>query len=374
MERHDVVIVGGGPAGIATAAALLRDAPALAAGALLLEKETHPRPKLCGGGLTPLAGRALAELGLDGEGVPAIPIETVRVHAGPRPIEIKVAGRVRIVERRRFDAHLMAQVRAGGFEIREGERLERAVRDGEGVVLETSRGALRAKVVVGADGATGRVRRDLVPGDMARVSRLLETVMPADPADTPELARRMLVIDGRPIQRGLQGYLWEFPALLNDRPALSVGVFDSRVREGERAPLKELLLERLRERGGPAGDAGAAPRFIEGHPERWYHARGRYAAPHALLVGDAAGVEPWFGEGISLALAYGTVAAAAIRRAFDSGDYTFASYAAELARSPCGRILRRNSRAAGWFYHPLLRPLLDPASRLILAAFAARTA
>lgn len=369
MERREVVIVGGGPAGVATAAALQRIAPELAAGTLLLEKDAHPRPKLCGGGLSPLADQVLRELDLDG-GVPAIPIERLRVFVGQRPITAAVAGRLRIVERRRFDAHLLAQVRDRGLEVREGERVEHVARDGDAVVLETSRTTWRAKVVVGADGATGRVRRDLVSGDMARVSRLLEVVLPADPATTPELAERMLVIDGRQLRRGLQGYLWDFPALLDDRPAVSVGVFDSRVREGERAPLKELLVERLRQRGLGANGEALPP--LEGHPERWYHRGGRYAAPHTLLVGDAAGVEPWFGEGISLALAYGPVAAWAIRAAFATNDFSFDRYGAELARSPAGRILRRNSLAARWFYHPLLRPFLDPASRCILAAFTKR--
>ena len=61
-EQHaDVIVVGAGPGGSATAAWL--------AGAgldvLLLEKATFPRDKICGDGLTPRAVKELIALGVD---------------------------------------------------------------------------------------------------------------------------------------------------------------------------------------------------------------------------------------------------------------------------------------------------------------------
>jgi flavin-dependent dehydrogenase len=44
------------------------------------------------------------------------------------------------------------------------------------------------------------------------------------------------------------------------------------------------------------------------------------------LAGDAAGVDPLLGEGISFALAYGQVAAAAINEAFIRQDFSFTTY------------------------------------------------
>src|SRR5438552_8764739 len=64
MERRDVVIVGSGPAGAATALALVARAPALAARSVMLEKARHPRDKTCAGGVIPKAVRLLESLGV----------------------------------------------------------------------------------------------------------------------------------------------------------------------------------------------------------------------------------------------------------------------------------------------------------------------
>ena len=50
-EEVDVVIVGGGPAGVSTALHLLQLDPGWAGRMVVLEKAAHPREKLCGGGM-----------------------------------------------------------------------------------------------------------------------------------------------------------------------------------------------------------------------------------------------------------------------------------------------------------------------------------
>ncbi|RME39789.1 MAG: hypothetical protein D6793_00620, partial [Thermoflexia bacterium] len=67
---------------------------------------------------------------------------------------------------------------------------------------------------------------------------------------------------------------------------------------------------------------------------------GPFAAPHVLLVGDAAGVDPLYGEGIAPALGYGQLAAAAIADAFARGDFSFRNYRRNLMRSELGKMLR----------------------------------
>src|SRR5262249_43994524 len=78
----------------------------------------------------------------------------------------------------------------------------------------------------------------------------------------------------------------------------------------------------------------------------------RVAAPHALLVGDAAGCDALMGEGISFALEYGTLAADAIVDARRRGDWTFGRYARAVERGSLGRKLRRLALLARLFYGP----------------------
>ena len=61
VTEADVVVVGAGPAGSATAAHLARRGLSV----LLLEKATFPRDKICGDGLTPRAVKQLVNLGID---------------------------------------------------------------------------------------------------------------------------------------------------------------------------------------------------------------------------------------------------------------------------------------------------------------------
>ncbi|MCX6026486.1 MAG: hypothetical protein NTY23_09545, partial [Chloroflexi bacterium] len=102
----------------------------------------------------------------------------------------------------------------------------------------------------------------------------------------------------------------------------NLGLFDTRQYAARRAPD---LKPGLEEYAGRAGVRNIEP--IQGHPVRLYSPLARLSAPRLLLVGDAAGVDPLFGEGIGASLAYGRVAAQEIDRArarvlaSDLGDY-----------------------------------------------------
>lgn len=63
------------------------------------------------------------------------------------------------------------------------------------------------------------------------------------------------------------------------------------------------------------------------------------SVPRVLLVGDAAGADPVFGEGISIALGYGAVAAREIRESIQRGEFSFSGFKRRVVRSALGQTL-----------------------------------
>jgi flavin-dependent dehydrogenase len=159
------------------------------------------------------------------------------------------------------------------------------------------------------------------PGD-SRVARLVEVDTPADPRRDFEFKEGVAVFEFSAMADDLQGYYWDFPSMVEGKPVMNRGVFDSRRHGG--APKADLtgVLRRALTRRGKDLDAYK----LKGHPIRWYHRQNPISRPRVLLAGDAAGADALFGEGISLALGYGDVAAQAVADAFARQDFSFATY------------------------------------------------
>lgn len=363
MEKVDICIVGSGPSGIATAAALIKLRPNLRDHLVVLEKATHPRHKLCGGGLTPWADTLLRELDLTAS-VPDVPVDKVQLYLSERPLEFDTPGMLRTIRRNEFDAALANSLRQKGVRLLENTSVQNLIEERDGIRVETAAETFLAKVVVGADGAKSLVRRTFFPDASSRVSRLVEILVPAANGLAREFAQRRAVIDFRHIRDGLQGYVWNFPCLCSGVPHLNIGVFDSRVLADEQTPranLPEVLQRHLDERGWDISVD------LMGHPERWFHPQDVYSRSRVVLVGDAAGVEPWLGEGISMALAYGPIAASAILAALESGDFSFHTYRQRILSQQLGKILRRNRLVARLFYMRKLFPMLPVFSDILHA-------
>jgi flavin-dependent dehydrogenase len=69
-----------------------------------------------------------------------------------------------------------------------------------------------------------------------------------------------------------------------------------------------------------------------------------------LFVGDAAGVEPLFGEGIGSALALGAIAARSAFDALREGDFSFSDYEERIRLSSTGSTMRRRRMIARRLY------------------------
>ncbi len=350
----DILIIGGGPAGLSTALHLQKIAPELTPRILILEKAHYPRPKLCGGGLVADAEILLQGLGLEVGEIPHVDADTAHFNFSGKGLTLRLPGThtLRIIRRDEFDAWLADQARARGLEIREGVSVTGLRPGSEGVAVETEAGDFHAQIVIGADGSNGVVRRCVLPNVPVNTARTLEVLSPLRPSATSPKFRKVqrnlgegrvggAFFDFSPVPKDITGYLWDFPTLVNGQPMRCRGVYDAKLlaQGGKRPPLKETLAAEMARFGFDLEDYE-----LKGHPIRWFDPFAQMSVPRVLLVGDAVGADPLFGEGISFALGYGKLAATELAEAFHRADFSLTGYRQRVLLSPLGQAL-----CARWF-------------------------
>ncbi|MEJ5312134.1 MAG: FAD-dependent monooxygenase [Anaerolineae bacterium] len=342
--QYDVIIAGSGPAGASTALHLAHIAPEVAQRTLILEKAQHPRPKLCGGGLLQDGEFILQRLGMDVAEAPHVEVKEAHFRFEGRGFFIaRQPVSFRVFARDLFDKWLIDTARKRGIALREETRVLKVVPHNAGVTVETNNGTYTARAVVGADGSLSAVRR-AVPGTRTgHTARLLEFYIP--PEHTPATDQDKGIFDYKVIGQGVQGYVWDFPMLIDGRPARNRGIFDLCMYDTPRQDLRPVLRQAIAQDGI---DPETYP--LLSHPIRWFDPADSFAAPHILLVGDAAGVDPSYGEGISFALGYGELAAHELKSAFAQNDFSFSGYKARILNSRMGVILKRRRNLAAMLY------------------------
>lgn len=316
MQRADVVVVGGGPAGSSCAERLV----AAGMDVLVIERARFPRDKPCAGWITPEVVRAAGlELAAYARSRTLQPIRRFRVGwigGGAREVDYREPVSFGML-RRELDAFLLersgARVCVGGV-----AELRRA--RGRWIVNER----IGALFLVGAGGHFCPVARVLKSGSSRGVVVAQELVIRLTPAqsalcrvdaDRPELD----------FTSDLNGYGWCF----RKGDCLNVGL-------GRRDPgsletdLRAYVDWLTRSGRIPMGSSGPlrshAYRLREGRPPR-------VADEGVLLAGDAAGLaQAAGGEGILPAIQSGHVAAQVILDAVSGRPDAFDSYPARLAQ------------------------------------------
>jgi geranylgeranyl reductase family protein len=333
---REVAIIGAGPAG-ATLAYELQQAGMKP---VILDQAVFPRNKVCAGGLTL---KALKFLPPDIDAVLENEIRRVQLSfnlnrtftkASPQPLLYTVA-------RPRFDAFLVDRLRPAAGDFREGEKVE-AIRAGPGAsaTIVTRRRVIRARVVVGADGARSLVARSLglQPVDYWHLGLQAEVPLELMRQPAKDLAQTVFLDLGTMAD----GYAWAFPR--GQTLVIGVGGPLPQGRRLKRYHDRLLAYLGLEARPFPLA-AHLLPHRVNPRPV----VEGR-----TLLVGDAAGlVDFWTGEGIFFALHSARLAAGQILKFFQGEAGALMDYQALLDRelTPELAASHRFSRIfnyAGW--------------------------
>ncbi len=307
---YDAVVVGGGPAGATAATELAR------AGRSVVLLDRAGRPKPCGGAVPP---QLLRDFDVS-ESILVNRVDTARILSpGGRTVDIPVGdGFVGMVDREHFDEWLRCRAAQQGA-VREVGSFLAIERDGNSPLKLRYRPAdasgdttevLRARTVVGADGALSKVARQEVVGASSRdrvVFAYHEIIRsPETPVSDAFGARRADVYYDSRLSPDF--YAWVFPH--GETSSVGTGSY-----------LKGFALRdavgRLRARTGldrlETVRREAAPIPLRPLP-RWDNGR------DVILAGDAAGVvAPSSGEGIFYAMTGGRLAARSVVEMLETG-------------------------------------------------------
>jgi geranylgeranyl reductase family protein len=344
MKNYEIIIVGAGPAGTSTALQLAALDPNLPDRVLLLDKAVFPRTKLCAGGITNSADKILEQLRLNVESH-SIQVHSSKFVVPTGALTLKQESHFRIVKREEFDYQLFQTAQRRGITTREGEAIESINFNLDKVTIRTSKNEYSSKIIIGADGANSVVRRLLGLSRASRIMRAIEIYAPLSQVSLLNLNENSAIFDFTVTAHGIPGYCWIFPANHTRRSMVSLGIIESSFHRSKSISLKHAF-ENWLARIIPTGNHSK----LQAHPALQYEPRSASSQYRALLVGDAAGIDPLFGEGITSALALGRLAAQCSYQALHSNDFSFSDYEKRISSSPIGNMMRRRRAVARRLY------------------------
>jgi len=315
-HTHDVLVIGGGPAGSTTANLLAHAGHDV----LVLEKEVFPRFHI-GESLLPIDLPIFERLGVKLDYKDFIRkdgAEFIDERTGAKATFVFREGlegtpkNAYQVERSRFDHHLLKQAEARGAKVRYGVRVQEMAVEDDAVRVDTSAGVIRARYMVdatGQDAFMARSNRTVQPlkgfGCVA-VFRHYDGL-------APEIFEELTVSGNIKVLMVPDGWMWLIPLA---GPRLSVGIVS---RHAITTPLETLdaaiaaspITQRL-----IAGAVGTEHRIIRNFS---YRNRQPYG-PRWGCAGDASCfLDPVFSSGVSLAMLAGESLAGKLSPALRAG-------------------------------------------------------
>jgi len=301
---YDVVIVGGGPAGLYAGWTLARAGFSVA---ICEEHPTSGMPVHCTG---VLAAEAFERFGLSDDSV-LNQLRTVRFHPPSgdavdySPITVEAV----VIDRARFDRRLSERAALAGAELSYGERVTGVAVDADGVTVASGSTMRRARVCVLACGARYGVQRKLRLGIPRLLLHSAQAELPAARLGDVEIHFGERIAP--------RGFAWAVP-VQRERPYVRVGVMCERHAHRH----FERVLRDIGPRWGVDAAGGCKPRqkiLPLGPIDRTFGDR-------VVVVGDAAGVvKPTTGGGIYYSLMTASLASEIVAGALSRDDLSAAA-------------------------------------------------
>lgn len=326
----DCIVVGAGPAGGSAAYHLAKQGHSV----LVLEKANFPRPKSCGGGVSP----AIAQW-FDFDFAPVVQNHVSQVKytfkmGDPAEVELQGVTPMWMVQRSQFDNFLIEQATGKGAEFKSGVEVTGASLQGETWQVQTSAGVFEGKYLIAADGANSNVAQFIGLANNTAIAAASLQI----PGELSDRRKKTAFFDFGSLKNG---FMWCFPKA--DGYSLSAAYV--RNPKGKPDELKKQLTKYAELFGLDASQGE-----YQEHPLNLWDQERTLHSDRALLVGEAAGmVDPLIGEGIRPAMFTGVRAAGAVIEALSGDTNALASYT-ESVNQEWGANLAKADFLAGLFF------------------------